>query len=134
MLTIDVTVPPSVNHCYRRVKRRSKQTGKVYLADQLTAEAETWLEECALRARVACRRAGWAVTPKGTKVVIELRVFWKDARTRDTHNLHKLVADGLEGVVYENDSFALLRDMDFAIDRKRPRVELTWYLLEEEAA
>lgn len=124
------TIPPSVNHAYRRVWMGRGE--KRYLADKLTDEAEGWMEETAWKAVQAARRGGWRCTT-GEKVVVELRVFWPDARRRDIHNLHKLVADSLEGVVYTDDRYALLRDMDFGIDRARPRLELTWYRLPDGA-
>jgi crossover junction endodeoxyribonuclease RusA len=129
---VTLRLPPSVNHAYRNVVRTTVVHGvpKRYTAQQLTPEAEVWLAECRAYAWQACSRTGWRCTAD-TKVVVELRVWWGDARVHDTHNLHKLVADGLEGVVYENDRYALLRDMDFDIDRTRPRLQLLWYVLGE---
>jgi len=120
-------LPPSVNHSYRRVWRGRPGSVGGYMAQQLTPEAEAWLDECRLRAGMAARASGWRAPGPGTKVVVELFAYWPDARRRDVHNLHKLVADGLEGVVYTDDRWALLRDMDFAIDRSRPRLEVRWY-------
>lgn len=124
-----VPLPPSANHSYRRAWIGKGE--KKRLAQVLTDKAKAWMEECALRARLTCRKALWSMTEPGVKVVVELRVFWPDDRTHDMNNLHKLTADALEGVVYANDRYALLRDMDFEIDRANPRLELTWYPLVE---
>lgn len=39
-------------------------------------------------------------------------------------NLHKLLPDAFENVLYENDRNVLIRDMDFSLDKKRPRIEV----------
>ena len=129
IVRVRVSLPPSVNHCYRRVYMRGK-SGARYLGDKLTPEAEAWLQECQLRAQVAARRAGWRVEPE-RKVVVWVRVYWPDRRRRDTHNLHKLVADGLEGPLYADDRYALLRDVDWTVDRDDPRLELVCHYLED---
>lgn len=41
------------------------------------------------------------------------------------NNLHKLLCDALEGVLYENDSAVLCRDMDYGVDTKYPRIQVT---------
>lgn len=132
---LEVPLPPSVNHCYRNamVKSRTK-TGAVIIRREriLTDLAKSWLASSAMLIKSAARSAGWKSTEE--KVVVELRVFWPDARKRDTHNLHKMLGDALEpGGVVDNDKTALLRDMDYSIDRKHPRLEITFYLLEDES-
>lgn len=124
MIYLSLRLPPSVNHCHKNVTLKSKD-GKAYNSRQLTDEARAWLEECAIRAQVARKRTGWETRTKGEKVVVEIRAFWPDARRRDMHNLHKLIADGLEKQIFVDDQWALLRDMDWEIDRKHPRLELT---------
>lgn len=126
-VSVSLPLPPSVNHAYRRVWMGRGE--KRYLADKLTREAESWMEGAAWRALAAARRAKWECRISD-KVVVELTAWWPDARRRDIHNLHKLLADSFEGVVYSDDRFALLRDMDFGIDRMRPRLDVVWYLLE----
>lgn len=89
--------------------------------------AKRWDRDCALVVTAAARRAGWQKRPKGRKVVVELWAVWPDNRTRDMNNLHKQVADLLEGIVYENDSSSLLRDMDYTVDSKAPRLIVRWH-------
>lgn len=69
-------------------------------------------------------RTGWTC-PQAEKVVVELTVYWPDRRRRDTHNLHKLLCDAIEGVAVDDDRWALVRDVDFDVDRDDPRVEVT---------
>lgn len=110
-----VSIPPSVNHAYENNGRG----GRI-----LTQAAKDWKEEAYYVALQAKNKAGWRIPGKAEKLILALWVFWPDKRKRDTHNLHKLIADAFEGVLYENDRQVLIRDMDFAVDRQRPRVEV----------
>lgn len=135
VVTAKLPLPPSVNHCYRNaVVTRRRKDGSTYRqrARLLTAEAESWMEVAKLVARGTANRARWTVPKAGTKVVVEIRVTWGDNRQHDTHNLHKLIADSLEGIAYVNDRYALLRDMDYTVDPKNPCVHVTWRLHGEE--
>ena len=120
---VELPLPPTSNHCYVNALHHGRRQRV------LTALAKSWMTSAAMLATGACRRAGWK--PVEDKVVVELRVSWPDHRKRDTSNLHKLLGDVLEGIVYVNDRYALLRDMDYAVDRKRPRLDITFYVLEE---
>jgi len=117
-LRFSVPVPPSVNHSYRRYTNKRGRTMNV-----LTNKAKTWQEEAHVIAQDAANRTGW-VCPMGSKVVVRLWFYWPDKRRRDPNNCHKLLADSLEGVCYDDDKWALLRDMDFTVDRDKPRVEV----------
>ena len=57
--------------------------------------------------------------------------FWPDGRRRDMNNTHKLLCDALEGAVYLDDKMVLVRDMDFSVDRKRPRLEVCVYVKDD---
>jgi crossover junction endodeoxyribonuclease RusA len=74
-------------------------------------------------AKSAAREQSW-VYSRGEKLVIELWAFWADGKKRDIHNLHKILCDCLEGILYENDSWVLVRDIDFCVDKRNPRVEI----------
>lgn len=121
MLQLTIPIVPSVNHCYRNVTVNRRI---------LTPKARAWAEEVQLRAKLAARQQGWEFS-KDEKLVMELTTYWPDKRRRDTHNAHKLACDTLEGVLYEDDRWVLVRDIDFRIDRKQPRVEITLRRFEE---
>ena len=89
----------------------------------LTEEGRNWKNLAGWEARVAAKQVGWEITKE--KVVIEVIAYWQDARKHDMNNTHKLLADAFEGILYENDNVVLMRDMDFSIDRKKPRLEVT---------
>lgn len=120
-VTVTLPLPLSVNHLHRRV---TLDSGRVI--EVKTNAAKKWDRDCALVVTAAARRAGWTIRPKGRKVVVELIAFWPNARRRDMNNLHKQVGDLLEGIVYEDDCYALLRDIDFDVDRDNPRLLVRW--------
>ena len=72
-------------------------------------------------------RQGWVFTQK-EKIIMEVWTYWPDYRRRDTHNAHKLLADALESILYDDDRYVLMRDMDYNVDKKNPRVEIVLML------
>ena len=126
ILRLTLDIPPSVNHCYAPNYLPNQRTRR------LTAEARSWKEYARIKAMADARRQGWQTPAKGVKVVVELVAYWPDGRTRDMHNAHKLLMDALEDAgIYQNDKYALARDMDFFIDRQKPRLEVFVYLKPE---
>lgn len=121
MLRITLSLPPSVNHCYRNVMRNGK------ISRALSREASDWKKQAGWLALAEAKSKKWNCLPVGVKVVMELYVYWPDERKRDMNNLHKLLPDALEGIIFENDQYVLIRDMDFTVDRKHPRVECVIY-------
>jgi Holliday junction resolvase RusA-like endonuclease len=116
-LELTLPIPPSDNHCYpqgRGGRRFLSPTGKKFKRD------------AQMLAKQACNMAGWPCVNE--KVVCEFTVYWPDKRRRDGHNL-KLLWDALQGYVYSDDHYALVRNMDWHIDRGNPRVEITCYPL-----
>lgn len=112
-------IPPSVNACYvncRTFGRRGRM---------LTEVAKNWKLQAGYTAKAAAMSAGWKFTPTAEKIVLEIYAYWPDRRKHDMNNLHKLLCDALEGVLYENDSAVLCRDMDYGVDAKFPRIQVT---------
>lgn len=114
VVSFDAPIPPSVNHAYITTRQGRRV---------LTSDAKRWIEQAQLIAQMAKQNHGWRFHDGG-KLVMELYAYWPDAKRRDIHNLHKLIADAFEGVLYRDDKMLLIRDMDFVIDRRRPRVEI----------
>lgn len=110
-------IPPSINACYANRNIKGMR-GRI-----LTEEGRNWKNLAGWEARVAAKQVGWEITKE--KVVIEVIAYWQDARKHDMNNTHKLLADAFEGILYENDNMVLMRDIDFSIDRKKPRLEVT---------
>ena len=110
-------IQPRINACYANRNIKGMR-GRI-----LTEEGRNWKHLAGWEARVAAKQVGWEITKE--KVVIEVIAYWQDARKHDMNNTHKLLADAFEGILYENDNMVLMRDMDFSIDRKKPRLEVT---------
>ena len=108
-LNMCLPLPPSVNAAY--ANNRYGGRGRL-----LTPAAENWKLMAGYAAKQAVRSVDWQMTAPD------------DKRRRDMNNLHKLLCDALEGVVYPDDKMVLVRDMDFAIDRKHPRIEISVYI------
>lgn len=124
-LNMRLQLPPSINACY--VNRKSAgQKGRA-----LTEQAQNWKLVTGYGARMAARQQGWIEPGPEKKIVLEVVAYWPDRRRRDMNNLHKLLCDALEGVLYPDDKMVLVRDMDFAIDQKCPRLEICIYPKEE---
>lgn len=104
---------PSVNHIYINTK-----TGR-----KLSPIAESKLEEWKWIARQWAIQNHWKTT-ENEKVILRLWWYLNDNRKKDTHNAKKLLLDSLEGVIYDNDYYALDRTIDFGIDRENPRIEI----------
>lgn len=124
-MELELELPPSVNHCYANIKIKGHRSRV------LTREASDWKYAAALVAKVAVRNQGWTMLVADCKVVLELVAYWPDRRRRDMNNLHKLLCDALEGVVYLDDKMVLARDMDFFYDKRSPRVRVKIYPKEE---
>ena len=90
----------------------------------LTKSGTNWTQDTRIIATDAANRCGWPCA-QGRKVVLELVCYWPDLRRRDVSNLDKVLCDALEGIVYDDDRWALPRWMDFHTDRRNPRVEVT---------
>jgi Holliday junction resolvase RusA-like endonuclease len=106
-------VVPSWNHLYiLRGSRQFLDKWAIKHKKILIRHAKQWVIE-----------NEWKI-PKNHKVIVRMWVFWNDRRRRDCHNIDKLILDSFEGVIYEDDSFVLLRFMDFDIDRENPRIEV----------
>lgn len=105
------------------------RNGKISRA--LSREASDWKLQASWYAKSVAKSEKWKCLPLGVKVVMELYAFWPDERKRDMSNLHKLLPDALEGIIYENDRYVLVSDMDFTVDTKHPRVEIVVYPKEE---
>lgn len=121
-----VTIPPSINACYANARTFGRR-GRI-----LTAAARNWKETAGWAAKAAKSKAGWEVPAAEEKIVLELVAYWPDRRRHDMNNVHKLLCDAFEGILYQDDCMVMVRDMDFYVDRKHPRLEVKLYKLGEE--
>ena len=124
-LNLILTIPPSVNHCYKNFNVMGRRNRV------LTPLARSWKEEAYYIANALAHREGWRVPKPEEKIVLEVVDFWHDGWRHDMNNTHKLLCDALEGAVYLDDKMVLVRDMDFSVDRKRPRLEVCVYVKDD---
>lgn len=94
-------------------------------------DAVQWSRDALLVARAWRKAQGWTPTV-GEKVIMRIWTYWPDARYRDTHNLYKVLLDALQGVLYDNDYWVLVRQQDFTVDPDHPRLALTLSRFAEE--
>lgn len=108
-------VVPTWNHLYIR-------RGNAVILDDWVAKhveimtnlTKEWIE-----------KTGWVKT-ENRKVIVNCTIFWNDARQKDAHNVTKLHMDVFNDLIYDDDSNALLRVIDFDIDIEDPRIEFTF--------
>lgn len=124
---LTLPIPPSVNHCYKNIPTTKGIKNRI-----LTTEASNWKQLAAWTARAEIRSQGWEMPAENKKIILELYAYWPDHRRRDMNNSHKLLCDALESWLYLDDKMVLVRDMDFDIDKKHPRIEVFVYPKEDE--
>ncbi|CDQ41760.1 RusA family crossover junction endodeoxyribonuclease [Virgibacillus salexigens] len=120
----DPGVYPSVNHIYERMAKGRQR---------LTKPAQELSDKWADLAKMWVRDNEWNFA--AGKVVLELTAYFpNDNRKRDTHNAFKLMMDALEDIIYENDSLALPRVIDFhkVKNGENPYFELNIYKKDKE--
>lgn len=121
----DPGVYPSVNHIYTRMAKGRQKLIKPAenLKERWEAEAHFWKEA-----------VGWEMT-KNEKIIIETTAYFpQDNIRRDINNIFKLLLDAFNGIIYEDDEFALPRVMDFhhVTEGHSPYFELNIYKKSEE--
>ena len=131
-LSFVVPIPPSVNAIWRSRAIPTNRTDRfgrpIYICSvYMTPEGKEWKADA-----VKAFASSGVRFPEKAKVVVEARVFWPDARSRDFNNLGKVCLDSIQasGVV-ANDKCILWREVDYEIDRANPRLQLYIYALDE---
>lgn len=109
----NIWVVPTWNHLYTIVQNRPTlgKWGQLY-KERVAEVAVDWAMD-----------HDWAPIAD-RKVVLRVWIYWNDAKSKDCHNTDKAWADALEGIIYEDDSQALIQYQDFQIDRVNPRIEI----------
>ena len=124
-LNLILTIPPSVNHCYKNFNVMGRRNRV------LTPLARAWKEEAYYIANALAHRERWRMPEPEEKIVLEVVAVRPDGRRRYRYNTHKLLSDAFEGAEYLDDMMVLVRDMDFSVDRKRPRLEVCVYVKDD---
>lgn len=112
-LKLTVPYPPSVNTLYVQRGRR-KSLSPVHVA---------YRDDIAVRAIAAMLEDGRKVEPYNVPVRMDMLVY-RPRKTGDLDNVFKTLLDGLEGVVFRNDSQVVQIVATRLDDRANPRVEI----------
>lgn len=115
--TATLPIPPSVNHLYRYVHGRKFLTKQ---AVQYYGEVSRLIEEEIGKQNF--KKEGEAVW-----LILEIKCFRSDRRRFDLHNTHKALCDALEGQLFIDDRYVLVRDMNMSYDADNPRIEIVLY-------
>lgn len=122
-------LPPSQNHAFMRIRRRSK-SGKIYQGQKRTPKADEWYYNAIEYVKERIDLTGWETTKK-KKVIVDLLYNIPRERACDCNNTPKLLLDVLEKAgVYDNDYYALPRLLDFHVVKGVAKVKVTCYILE----
>ncbi|HSQ90168.1 RusA family crossover junction endodeoxyribonuclease [Romboutsia sp.] len=116
---LKLTLPPcpSVNHAYKFVKGRRFMTKDALMFMQTT-------HQIVEREKV---KQNYKMEKKGVWLIVEITYYFPDRLRRDGHNMHKVLADALNGCAYVDDQFILIRDIDIKYDKDNPRLEVVIY-------
>lgn len=114
-----LTLPPcpSVNHAYRYVRGRKF----------MTKEALNFMQLAQRIVEIEKERQNYHIEKRGVWLVMEITFYFPDRLQRDGHNMHKVLADALNGSAYVDDQFVLIRDMGIYLDKENPRLEIVIY-------
>ncbi len=107
-------IPISVNAAYKRAKMRSGKPG-MYMSQK----AREYKEELAWSAKLASKKYNWKLFKEKRFFYVDLYFTFKSKkRFVDPNNTHKITLDALEGILFENDKWALTRDMNAEFGNK----------------
>ena len=124
VLRLVLPMPPSVNHMYLQSRWGGKRIR--------TKKAREWFDQAEKIVRNEILSQQWEPTIN-QKIVLDVLTMFPDRRKRDTNNTAKALCDMLEHAgVYDNDRFALVRYIDYGVDRENPRVEVVIRVYKEE--
>lgn len=104
---------PTWNHCYYYKYGKPHLTKwAIMYQESLRDWAKLWAEE-----------HSWVMTKK-QKIRVKIWAYFPNKIKRDMHNAYKILIDGLEGVIFEDDQYVLVQSMDFDYSKDNPRFEL----------
>lgn len=114
-LRLTLPLPLSVNHMYHNTR---------YGGKRLKPEAENYIRTATSITLAEMEDTLWKMQKDSTWYYIDLLFYMPDRRTRDSHNMLKLLMDTLEGCAYTNDYYVMPRIQAVEYDCKEPRVEV----------
>lgn len=114
-LGIALPLPPSVNSMYFNTRGGGRT---------LTRQAKNYIRDSRALINLAIDEQNWYQHEKDVWLYVDLVFYMPDRRVRDSHNMLKLLLDVMQGIVYENDYYAMPRIQSVEYDKHNPRVEI----------
>ncbi len=97
-------------------------------SNKLERRSDRWPQRGDCARERPTRRAGkskdCACAFCASRIEVELRIYVPDRRHRDLDNIAKSILDGMNRVLFQDDSQVLHTTIDKALDRANPRVEV----------
>lgn len=91
---------------------------------RLTRKAEEYIRENRALINLAIEEQHWIKQKPCTWYYIDMAFFMPDRRVRDSHNMLKLLLDVMQGIIFDNDYYALPRIQTVEYDKDNPRIEI----------
>jgi len=114
-LMFSLPVPPSVNHMYVQTRRGTKS---------LTANAKNYIRDAKALILAAIEDNNWMMQDTEVWFYVDVVVYMPDRRIRDSNNMSKLLLDVMQGLIFENDYYALLRFQSVEYNPDNPRLDI----------
>ncbi len=114
-LRLTLPLPLSVNHMYYNTR---------YGGKRLKKEAEDYIRTATSITLAAMEDEMWKMQKDATWYYMDLLFYMPDRKTRDNHNMLKLLLDTLEGCAYHNDYYVMPNILGVEYDKENPRVEV----------
>lgn len=109
-------IPMSINHMYYNTRGGGKR---------LTAVAEKYIRESRAYLNGVIRDKKWKKDNDAVWYYLDIVVYMPDRRTRDSHNMLKLLLDMMEKITYNNDYYCMPRIQGVEYDVENPRLIAT---------
>lgn len=113
-LKLSLGLPCSINHMYYNTRGGGKR---------LTAVAEKYISTSRAYINAVIHDSGWRKEKKHVWFYLDIAVFMPDRRTRDSHNMLKLLLDMMEKITYQNDYYVMPNIILVEYDKENPRLD-----------
>ena len=114
-LSLTLPIPPSVNQIYYNTRGGGRRLNK---------KAQKYIADSRALANEEISKSDWVIAQKGEWTHLDMVFYMPDKRRRDASNCLKILLDALEGIIYEDDMYALPRIQSVELDRDNPRLEM----------
>jgi crossover junction endodeoxyribonuclease RusA len=114
-LSLNLPLPPSINHLHYNTRNGGKRP---------TEKALNFIRESRALINLEVDNQKWSKQYKGVWLYIDLVFYFPDRRRRDASNCLKILLDVMQGIIYDDDMYALPRIQSVEYDVEKPRVEV----------